>query len=110
MNVFDKFLNAIRLNDDFDEDDEYFEDEPVEETPKKTKEKKGFLQKNRILKMIWTIWMTLMIWTTIIWMFPKSWIPNLFPVQRHPNRRNPLPRSHRSVRKRQEALFPWKYV
>ena len=36
MNVFDKFLNAIRLNDDFDEDDEYFEDEPVEETPKKT--------------------------------------------------------------------------
>lgn len=47
MNVFDKFLNAIRLNDDFDEDDEYFEDEPVEETPKKTKEKKSFFAKKQ---------------------------------------------------------------
>lgn len=45
MSIFDKFLNAIRLNDDFDEDDEYFDDEPITETPKKSKEKKSLFPK-----------------------------------------------------------------
>lgn len=30
MNVLDKFLDAIRLNDDFDDDDEFFDDEELE--------------------------------------------------------------------------------
>lgn len=47
MSVFDKFLNAIRLNDDFDEDDEYFDDEPVEAAPKKSKEKKPLFSKKQ---------------------------------------------------------------
>ena len=37
MGVMDKFLNAMRLNDDeefYDED--YYDDEPIEEAPKKT--------------------------------------------------------------------------
>lgn len=36
MGVMDKFLNAMRLNDE-DEfyDDDYYDDEPIEETPKK---------------------------------------------------------------------------
>lgn len=47
MSVFDKFLNAIRLNDDFDDDDEYFDDEPVEAAPKKSKEKKSLFSKKQ---------------------------------------------------------------
>lgn len=37
MNVLDKFLDAIRMNDDYDEDDDFFdeEDEIEEEKPKK---------------------------------------------------------------------------
>lgn len=48
MSVLDKFLNAIRLNDDYDEDDEFFDDEDdideddYEEEPKA---KKRFFQK-----------------------------------------------------------------
>lgn len=38
MNVLDKFLDAIRLNDDFDDDDEFFDDDELaaldEEKPK----------------------------------------------------------------------------
>lgn len=30
MSVLDKFLDAIRLNDDFDDDDEFFDDEDLE--------------------------------------------------------------------------------
>lgn len=30
MSVLDKFLDAIRLNDDFDDDDEFFDDEELE--------------------------------------------------------------------------------
>lgn len=37
MNVLDKFLDAIRMNDDYDEDEDYFdeEDEIEEEKPKR---------------------------------------------------------------------------
>ena len=36
MGVMDKFLNAMKLNDDDDYyDDDYYDDEPVEEKPKK---------------------------------------------------------------------------
>ena len=47
MSVLDKFLNAIRLNDDYDEDDEFFDedddidDEDFEE--EEPKSKKTFL-------------------------------------------------------------------
>ena len=30
MSVLDKFLDAIRLNDDFDDDDEFFDDDELE--------------------------------------------------------------------------------
>ena len=30
MSVLDKFLDAIRLNDDFDDDDEFFDDDDLE--------------------------------------------------------------------------------
>ena len=34
MSVLDKFLDAIRLNDDFDDDDEFFDDDELKaETP-----------------------------------------------------------------------------
>ena len=31
MSVLDKFLDAIRLNDDYDEDDEFFDDDDIDE-------------------------------------------------------------------------------
>ena len=31
MSVLDKFLDAIRLNDDYDEDDEFFDEDDIEE-------------------------------------------------------------------------------
>ena len=40
MSVLDKFLDAIRLNDDFDDDDEFFDDDEYdddyEEKPKRS--------------------------------------------------------------------------
>ena len=51
MSVLDKFLNAIRLNDDYDEDDEFFDedddidDEDFEE--EEPKSKKRFFKKMR---------------------------------------------------------------
>ena len=37
MGVMDKFLNAMKLNDDDDDyyDDDYYDEEPVESKPKK---------------------------------------------------------------------------
>ena len=37
MSVLDKFLDAIRLNDDYDYDDEFFDDEDMEEEEEKPK-------------------------------------------------------------------------
>ena len=44
MNVLNKFLDAIRLNDNYDEDDEYF-DNDEEEIDETTKPKKCFFKK-----------------------------------------------------------------
>ena len=30
MSILDKFLDAIRLNDDFDDDDDFFDEEELE--------------------------------------------------------------------------------
>lgn len=40
MSVLDKFLDAIRLNDDFDDDDEFFDDDEDEEVEYVKPEKK----------------------------------------------------------------------
>ena len=48
MSVLDKFLNAIRLNDDYDDEDEFFdEDDDIddEEFEEEAKPKKRFFQK-----------------------------------------------------------------
>lgn len=37
MSVLDKFLDAIRLNDDFDDDDEFFDDEDLEPLTRKNR-------------------------------------------------------------------------
>lgn len=37
MSVLDKFLDAIRLNDDFDDEDEFFDDEDLENVEEKPK-------------------------------------------------------------------------
>ena len=37
MNILDKFLSSIRLNDDFDDDDEFFDDDDFEEEEEKPK-------------------------------------------------------------------------
>ena len=37
MSVLDKFLDAIRLNDDFDDDDEFFDDEDLEALDEKNR-------------------------------------------------------------------------
>ena len=41
MGVMDKFLNAMKLNDDDDDyyDDDYYDEEPVESKPKKLMQK-----------------------------------------------------------------------
>ena len=45
MGVFDKFVNAIRINDDedYDEDDFYDEDDDIEDEQEE-KPKKGFFK------------------------------------------------------------------
>ena len=46
MGVLDKFLDAIRLNDDYDEDDEFFdEDDDIDEPEEDTKPKRRFFKK-----------------------------------------------------------------
>ena len=45
MSVLDKFLDAIRLNDDYDEDDEFFDDDDIDEMDEATKPKKRFFKK-----------------------------------------------------------------
>ena len=37
MGVLDKFLDAMKLNDDDDFDDDFFDDEDFDDTPKKRK-------------------------------------------------------------------------
>lgn len=37
MRVFDKFLDAIKMNDDYDDDDDFFDDDYEEEEPKTKK-------------------------------------------------------------------------
>lgn len=44
MSVLDKFLDAIRLNDDFDDDDEFFDDEDLEAMDEE-KPKRRFFKK-----------------------------------------------------------------
>ena len=44
MSVLDKFLDAIRLNDDYDEDDEFFDEDDIEEEDE-PKPKKRFFKK-----------------------------------------------------------------
>ena len=39
MSVLDKFLDAIRLNDDYDEDDEFFDEDDIEEEDPKPKKR-----------------------------------------------------------------------
>ena len=45
MSVLDKFLDAIRLNDDYDEDDEFFDDDDIDEMDEAPKPKKRFFKK-----------------------------------------------------------------
>lgn len=44
MNVLDKFLDAIRLNDDYDDEDEFFDDD-IEEDYEEERPKKRFFSK-----------------------------------------------------------------
>lgn len=44
MNILDKFLSSIRLNDDFDDDDEFFDDEDLDELEEE-KPKRRFFKK-----------------------------------------------------------------
>ena len=37
MSIFDKFLNAIRLNDDYDDEDDFFDEEDPIEPEEKAK-------------------------------------------------------------------------
>ena len=43
MGIFDKFLNAVKLNDDYDDDDEFFDEE--DDIQEDTKPKKRFFKK-----------------------------------------------------------------
>jgi cell division inhibitor SepF len=47
MSVLDKFLDAIRLNDDYDEDDEFFDEEDLDEEEEAPKPRKRFFKKMR---------------------------------------------------------------
>jgi len=44
MGVMDKFLNAMRLNDEEEFYDEYYDDDPIEEAPKKATAVKEVMQ------------------------------------------------------------------
>lgn len=43
MGIFDKFLNAVKLNDDYDDDDEFFDEE--DDIQEDTKPRKRFFKK-----------------------------------------------------------------
>lgn len=43
MGIFDKFLNAVKLNDDYDDDDEFFDEE--DDIQESTKPRKRFFKK-----------------------------------------------------------------
>ena len=45
MSVLDKFLDAIRLNDDYDEEDEFFDEDDIDEEEETPKRKKRFFKK-----------------------------------------------------------------
>lgn len=55
MSVLDKFLDAIRLNDDFDDDDEFFDDEDLEALDEE-KPKRRFFKSWKMISTMTMIW------------------------------------------------------